>query len=147
MKDFEGCETTSTDPNIVVSDTHNQNSRSRFRLHNPTKLSIKIVRVDDCVIREGIRCDYLILTPNGEEMYVELKGSDVRHAVKQIARSIDLLTCTCQPVPKKCFIASTRCPINSTEIQNLKKKFRRQYNAELVIKNGEIDYKYDSASR
>jgi hypothetical protein len=144
MRDFEGCETINIAPNIVVSDPGSRNNRSKFRLHNPKRASIKIVQIDDCAIKEGARCDYLLILPDGQELYIELKGSDVKHAVEQIARSIDLLACNCQSISKLCFIASTRCPINSTEIQNLKKKFRQKYNAQLIIKNGEITYSYDS---
>ena len=41
---------------------------------------------------------------------------------------------------KLCFIASTRCPITSPQIQKFKKNFKRNYNARLTIKNGEITY-------
>jgi hypothetical protein len=143
MRDFQECETVSSDSNIVVSDSGSRNSRSEFRLHNPKRASIKVVQVDDCVVKEGIRCDYLLILPDGQEVYIELKGSDVRHAVEQISRSIDLLACNCQSIVKLCFISSTRCPINSTEIQNLKRQFRQKYNAQLSVKNGEITHAYD----
>ncbi len=143
MRNFQDCKTVSSDPNIVVSDPSSRNNRSKFRLHNPTRASIRVVQVDDCVVKEGIRCDYLLVLPSEQEVYIELKGSDVKHAVEQIAKSIDLLACNCHPVIKLCFIASTRCPINSTEIQNLKKKFRQKYNAQITIKNGEITHTYD----
>jgi hypothetical protein len=57
MRDFQDCETVSTDPNIVVSDPGSRNNRSKFRLHNPKRASIRVVQVDGCVIKEGIRCD------------------------------------------------------------------------------------------
>lgn len=144
MKDFQNCETVCCDPNIVVSDPSSRNNRSKFRLYNLRRSRVKIVQVDDCFIKEGIRCDYLLILSNNQEIYVELKGSDVKHAVEQISRSIDLLTCNNNLNVKLCFISSTRCPINSTEIQNLKKKFRQKYNAQLIIKNGEITHTYDS---
>lgn len=144
MKNFEGCEKISSDSNIVISDPASRNNRSKFRLCNVGQASIRVVQVDGCAIKEGMRCDYLIVLPNQQEIYVELKGSDVRHAVEQIFKSMDLLTCNCHSLLKLCFIASTRCPINSTEIQNLKKKFRQKYNALLTIKNGEITYSYES---
>lgn len=126
MKNFqEDCETVSSDPNIVVSDLGSRNNRSKFRLHNPKRAPIKVVQVDGCVVKEGVRCDYLLVLPDGQELYIELKGSDVKHAVEQIAKSINLLTCNCRSVVKLCFIASTRCPINSTEIQNIKKNLGR----------------------
>lgn len=144
MKDFQNCETASIDPNIVVTDPGSRNNRSKFRLQNPRRASIRVVQVDDCVIKEGIRCDYLLILPDGQELYVELKGSDVKHAVEQIARTVDLLSCDCHSAVKLCFIASTRCPINSAEIQSLKKRFRQKYNAQITIKNGEVTYSYDS---
>lgn len=134
------CEAERSDANIVVSDASSKNSRSRFRLKNPKKVSVRIIEVDGCAITEGVRCDYLLVLPTGQELYVELKGSNVKHAVEQIARSIDMLTCT--SIVKLCFIASTKCPISSTQIQVLKKKFRKKYNAKLTIKNGEIAHEY-----
>lgn len=143
MRNFRDCEKINSDLNIVVLDPSSRNNRSKFRLYNPKRAYIKIVQVDDCVIREGVRCDYLLILPDGEEFYIELKGANVQHAVKQIARSIETLACDCQSTSKQCFIASTRCPISSAEIQNLKKKFRHKYNAQLTIQNGEITYTYD----
>lgn len=143
MRNFTGCETIKSDTNIVITDPGSGNKRSKFRLHNPNRATIKVVQVDDCVIQEGIRCDYLLILPNGQEVYVELKGSDVQHAVEQIERAIELLSCHCQTLIKLCFISSTRCPINSTKIQNIKKKFKQKHNAKLFIKNGEVSYTYD----
>lgn len=143
MRDFGKCEQVRKDSKIVITDPGSGNNRSKFRLENPNQLKIKVIQVDDCVIRQGMRCDYLVITPsqnNGQEIYIELKGSDVKHAAKQIATSIQQLTDN-MSVSKLCFIASTRCPINSTEIQNIKKKFKQQYKAKLTIKNGEIIHK------
>jgi hypothetical protein len=90
-----------------------------------------------------MRCDYLVIAP-GQEIYIELKGSNVKHAVEQLATTIEhkhIKQLTDKSSLKLCFIASTRCPINSTEIQNLKKKFKQKYQAKLTIKNGEIIHK------
>ena len=141
MKDFGNCETENSNSNIVITDSGSKNNRSKFRLDNPQRASIRVVQVDDCAITKGIRCDYLLILLDGQELYIELKGSDVRHAVEQIVESINQLTCHQQCTFKWCFIASTRCPINSTEIQILKKKFKKNYNAKLIIKNGEIIHK------
>ena len=140
MKDFGDCETAKKDSKIVLVDPNSKNSRSKFRLDNLRKTKIRVIQVDDCAIKQGVRCDYLIILPNEQELYVELKGSNVKHAVEQIATSIQTLTSN-ELTLKLGFIASTRCPINSTEIQILKKKFRQQYKAKLIIKNGEITHK------
>ncbi|MDJ0647704.1 MAG: hypothetical protein QNJ60_03270 [Xenococcaceae cyanobacterium MO_188.B19] len=146
MKNFGNCEQVRKDSKIVITDPGSKNNRSKFRLDNQKKLQIRVIQVDDCVIKQGMRCDYLVITPStnqfpdGQEIYIELKGSDVRHAVEQIAISMQKLTDN-MSLSKLCFIASTRCLINSTEIQNIKKKFKQKYKAKLIIKNGEITHK------
>jgi hypothetical protein len=143
MKDFGKCERVREDTKIVITDPGSGNNRSKFRLENPNQLKIREVKVDDCVIKQGMRCDYLVIAPE-QEIYIELKGSDVKHAVEQLATTIGhkhIKQLTDKSSLKLCFIASTRCPINSTEIQNLKKKFKQKYQAKLTIKNGEIIHK------
>ena len=140
MKNFGECEKVNKNPNIVLSDPGSKNKYSKFRLDNPKKLKIRVIQVDDCVIKQGVRCDYLIILPDNLEIYVELKGKDVEHAVQQIESSIKQLTENLS-AEKLCFVASTRCPINSPQIQKLKKNFKRSYNAKLTIKNGEIIHK------
>ncbi len=146
MKDFGECEKIRKDPKIVITDPGSGNNRSKFRIENPQRLEVTVIQVDDCVIKQGLRCDYLVITPSkdksfdSQEIYIELKDSNVKHAVEQIATTIQKLGLN-MSAAKLCFIASTRGPINSTQIQNLKKKFRKKYNAKLTIKNGEIIHK------
>jgi hypothetical protein len=142
MKIPPECEKIRDDSSIVISDPGSKNNRSKFRLNNLQKASISVIRVDGCAIKTGIRCDYLLGLPSKQEIYIELKGSDIKHAVEQLARSIEMLSCHNELGGKLCFVASTKCPINSTEIQVLKKKFRKKYNAKLTIKNGEIIHEY-----
>lgn len=146
MRDFGDCEKIRKDSKIVITDPGSGNNRSKFRLENPKKSKIKVILVDNCVIKQGMRCDYLVIVPgknessDGQEIYIELKGSDVKHAVEQLATTIQKLTNNIS-ASKLCFIASTKCPINSTQIQNIKKKFKQKYKAKLTIKNGEIVHK------
>ena len=146
MRNFGNCEKIRKDSKIVITDPGSRNNRSKFRLKNSKKLDVRVIQVDDCVIKQGIRCDYLVIIPDnkkssdGSEIYIELKGSDVKHAVEQLATTIKKLTDN-MSASKLCFIASTRCPINSTQIQNIKNKFKQRYKAKLTIKNGEIVHK------
>ena len=63
MKDFGDCEKIRKDPKIVITDPGSKNNRSKFRLENSKKLAIRVIQVDDCVIKQGVRCDYLIIVP------------------------------------------------------------------------------------
>ena len=140
MRDFGECEEIKEDTQIVIKDVGSRNSRSRFRIQNQNKIKVRVIRVDNRVITKEKRCDYLIILPDGREIYIELKGSKVSYAVEQIYASIQQLTAN-KFEPKLGFVSSTRCPINSTETQKLKKIARKQHNLILTIKNGEIDYK------
>ncbi len=140
MKNFGDCEKINQNSKIVISDPGSKNSKSKFRIDNPKKLKIRVIKVDNCVIKQGIRCDYLVILPNSLEIYIELKGKDIGHAAEQIEASIKKLTVSLS-AKKLCFIASTRCPLTSPQIQKLKKNFKRDYNATLTIKNGEITHK------
>ena len=62
---------------------------------NPTEREVEKIEVDGCVITEGIRCDWLVRLNDAtskEEIYVELKGSDVYHAVEQLQASVERLS-------------------------------------------------------
>lgn len=39
-----------------------------------------------------------------------------------------------------CIICCTRCPLNSTEVQNEKQKFKQKYKANLKIYSGKMTY-------
>jgi hypothetical protein len=50
------------------------------------------LRVDDCLIKEGQKCDYLLININDKTLYfIELKGSDLIKAIDQIDRTLDIL--------------------------------------------------------
>lgn len=140
MREFGDCETVYNNSTKVLCDPGSKNNRSKFRLENPKKAKFRVVKIDGCVIKEGIRCDYLVILSNKYELYIELKGSNVKHAIEQITTTIQKITADKSSL-KSGFIASTRCPITSPEIQILKKKLRKKYNAKLIIKNGEITHK------
>lgn len=69
------------------------------------------------------------------EIYIELKGSDILHAVKQLESTISLLSDNPQTIKKLCFVVSTRVPKQTTNIQQLQSKFKKKFNASFRIKN------------
>lgn len=59
--------------------------------NNPKRLNYKKVQVDGCTINKGARCDKLLLSEDErEEYFVELKGSDIKHAIEQIESSMSM---------------------------------------------------------
>lgn len=119
-----------------------QERRSALTLEN-TKLIVSTkVCVDGCEIDDdGIRCDFLHLA-NNIEMYIELKGQDIKHAISQIERTIQILSENPQKKPKISYVICTRSPLSSTEIQNYERQFRLKFNSKLIIKSSPFKDKY-----
>ncbi|AOY83768.1 hypothetical protein BJP36_31440 [Moorena producens JHB] len=138
MKPYPGFEEYKDDKKIVLSE-----NRSKLTFFNPKQDQIRIIKVDGCAIRENktLRCDYLLVPTNKVEIYVELKGSKIIHAVEQIESTIRLLSDNPQKIKKLCFVVSTRVPKLTTTIQQLKIKFRKHYNASFEVKT--TPYTYD----
>ena len=53
--------------------------------HNREASDVSHYRIDGEVIKEGSRCDYLLLNETKKDAYfIELKGSDISHALEQL---------------------------------------------------------------
>src|SRR5438045_331972 len=87
---------------------------TKFYLLNPSQRRVEQIVVDDCAIMAGQRCDWLIRLNDDtskEEIYVELKGSDVYHAVEQLRSTIPQLSANSSKFKKRCFVVFTRNPM------------------------------------
>lgn len=104
---------------------------------NSLKVKVSKIKVDGCQIIEGKRCDYLITYKNNEH-FIELKGSDIRHAFKQLKRTIKILGNT-KCISRVSYIISSRSPCSSPEIQDFRVKFGKKYNSKLVVKNNSFE--------
>ena len=137
MRSFPECEEYKFDKRIVL-----QENKSKITFINPNQDTILVIRVDGCVIRdnETLRCDYALVLANKIEIYIELKGSNVLHAVKQIESTIMLLSDDPQKIKKLCFVVSTRVPKQTTSIQQLQSQFKKKFNASFRIKNIQDEY-------
>lgn len=126
MKSLPECEEYRTDTKIVL-----QENRSKITFLNPNQDKILTIKIDGCVISDNnvLRCDYAIVLSNEVEIYIELKGSDISHAVKQIESTIKLLWEDPKKRRKLCFVVSTRVPRQTTRVQNLQSQFKKNFNA------------------
>ena len=62
-----------------------------FQLDNKSRVEVAKIKIDGCVFNstDGIKCDYLFEVPSKEKLfYVELKGSDAIHAIRQVHSTI-----------------------------------------------------------
>ena len=60
-----------------------------YRALNPATDKVAAYKVDGDLIKDGIRCDFLLLNNSlCDAYYIELKGSDIRHAMEQIKQTV-----------------------------------------------------------
>ena len=129
MRDFGKCERAESGQVI----TREERSR-KFCLVNPRRAKVRVIEVDGCFIAEGLRCDWLFLpTEDQLEIYVELKGSDIRHAIRQIEETIPQVSEDVRTRAKWCYVISGggHHPSIKTYIQKAKARFRGAYKAQL----------------
>jgi hypothetical protein len=141
---FLGCEECKSDPKIVL-----QENKSKITFLNNQRQEIRVIKVDGCAIqnKEDLRCDYALIPCPEVEIYVELKGSDIYHAVQQLESTICLLSHNPKSIKKLCFIVSTRVPQQTTTTQQLKSHFKKKYNASFQIKNLQDTYNLDNVTQ
>ena len=130
MDSFGDCETLVSHRSIVLRE-----KRSCITFHNLRCAPVRRIVIDNCVITQGPRCDYLLINNSSVEYFVELKGSDVRHALVQLEKSIKQVSADVRTGEKKAFVISTRCPLASTEVQTQQLHFRKKYKATLTIRS------------
>lgn len=106
---------------------------STFEMLNKERRKIDKMKVDGCVITNGIRCDWMFVDQlSKKEIYVELKGRDVEHAYDQIVETVTKLSKTKDN--KNGIIVCTKCPLTDTKTQIIKAKARKK-NIVLTIKS------------
>jgi len=74
----------------TISLTDKKGGPSNFVAHNRNQREVEVLRVDGCCVTSSA-CDFLMLVENGDAFLIELKGSDVEKALKQINATLDAL--------------------------------------------------------
>jgi hypothetical protein len=117
-------------------------SKPQYIYENQTPDYLSKYRVDGGLIDDaGAKCDYLLLNCNkSQSFFIELKGSDIIHAIEQIDRSIDLLKDKLAGLSVFARIVVTRVntiDLIDTKYLRLKKKVER-LNGNLLHKSREL---------
>ncbi len=135
MPDFGKCEHSDRRRRIPLAE-----KRCNMFFINPKGLKVRRIVVDGCAITDGPRCDWLIITRDAVEHYVELKGSDVKHALEQIEETIKQISADARCCPKLAFVISRRMPLLGTDLQNRSHRFKKQYNAVLRVEHPNFEF-------
>lgn len=105
---------------------------------NPNKELYQKVQVDGCTIIDGVKCDKLLLSADEhEERYVELKGTDVMHAIDQLEATI-LRLGEFEDNRHSYVICTNVAPAYTTQIQKKQMLFKKRYKSELVVREKQM---------
>lgn len=113
--------------------------QSKFILLNPLRKSVDYITVDGCLYTptdHGLRCDYA-LNFDDKTVFVELKGSDIAHAIKQILATEQDAKFTIN-TNKTAIIITSKTPKNDSSLQIQKVKLKKRY-IELIQKNSPFE--------
>jgi hypothetical protein len=127
------CQEDNSNPKIPIEE-----HKSKITFLNPDRITVIKIKVDGCVIKKddpALRCDYVLIPRDDIEIYIELKGHAINHAVDQIKSTIKKLSGNPTKLRKLCFIISTRVPKQGTDIQKLQVQFKKEFNASFRVKN------------
>ena len=119
----------------------------KYSLETPGNNESVAFQVDGVIITEGERCDKLVLVrlknDSWAECFVELKGTDVKHAIKQLEESVK------KPIFKhqsnkdiRARIVGRSFPSNRSDdtMEKAKIRFMKEYRCELrCFKSGQKD--------
>ena len=106
-------------------------AKSTFTLHNPRRLAVTVLEPEK-QFDQGKRCDYVFqIQAHPLELYVELKGSDLSEALKQLASTLRLMASSLQP--KLCVVVLWQGapPKANTQRQIQKVAFERKHKCKL----------------
>jgi len=114
--------------------------RTKYVMRLNTKLPTVSFQVDGRIITSGNKCDFVILIEHNstrhqwKEVFVELKGTDVEHAIAQIEASVkaDILKhSTISEVKARIVALSFPSSKSNPKMELAKRHFRKDYNCEL----------------
>jgi hypothetical protein len=117
----------------TVSQIKFEENRSRIVFINDKRRQYECVRIDGCVITSNeLRCDDL-LSGRGDwdnespvilDYFIELKGSDVAHALEQLLSTVSRFYGKSHDgVDVQAFAVCSAIPKETTQVQRLKKQF------------------------
>lgn len=127
--------------NISISE-----NRKKYLLHNDLSNYIAVFHVDGAMVQDNdkINCDNLLIDATGmKAIFVELKGTDLAHALQQINQTIDMMRDDISDCTKYARIVTS----NRTNVPNIRAnpEYIKLYKkAEVKISANSIEEKISS---
>lgn len=126
---------------MVRSELVVKEHRAIYRLKGLGQASSSVFGVDNYIVTQGCRCDKLLLVSRTAnewvQYFVELKGGDIEHAVKQIYESVKNPIFQDSSNIKRLarIVSSGRIPSNNSNptVERYRDKLRKEFNCELKL--------------
>jgi len=134
---ISNCEEINSDPKIVINDP--DGGKTELRLRNFKGIKVRIIKIDNCVIEDITRCDYVVEIPIDNikvVLFVELKGKNVEHGIEQLEKTINHICFKDRynsVLNKRAYLMITQLKIPKSKVENFKEKFRNKHNCLLII--------------
>jgi hypothetical protein len=120
-------------------------NRRTARFHNSDNQAILVIHVDGGLITLGERADYIVAHTKVIDVIVELKGSDVPKAIRQIRATRPVWMCH-ELAGKKLAALVVRSqgihPKTSASVDRWKREFRKTFKMKLVIETRNRNYEF-----
>lgn len=109
----------------------------KLTLNNSNIVETVRIKVDGCEINDtSIRCDYMLMVnPKQLDIYIELKGTNLDHAKKQIIATHSRLGINNE---KRAYIVCSRVP-KGTDHQAVKFELKRKGIETIIVSNQRTD--------
>ena len=92
------------------------------RAYNDKRCGVSQYQIDGVVIKDGIRCDFLVMNEDDKSAYlIELKGSDLEHAIKQLETTAERLKAQLHDYKVRYRIVCSRARTHKIESSQFKK--------------------------
>ncbi|WP_321402775.1 hypothetical protein [Maridesulfovibrio sp.] len=115
-------------------------SKASVRLENKAQTKFTVIEFDGCKMENQTACDYVVTTEK-QALYVELKGSDVRKAHKQVLVAANYYKKSHSSKSKIGIIAFTGRPKESSFIQTQKRALMLKHKLKIICERSPVTHK------
>jgi hypothetical protein len=137
----EVCRTLTRETKIVFSE-----KGRRMLFLNPRRMPLERCRIDSCPelrqqlsIQDSKLCDFCLVDWRPEEHFIELKGKNVDHALRQLEATLNLLRQSPQKLVHA-WIITSESPASQPKFLNLKERFMKRLNVKLTIRTNQHEH-------
>lgn len=133
------CTTRKRVPRVVVEE-----KKSKATFLNDERAWFEITEVDGCLCRNEVAADFAVTKEQIGTVIIELKGSDVPHAVEQVLATAAYWRQHQPACPSMAgLVVSRQRPNYSTSVQRAQLRFARNFKGPLHVVSSNREYHFE----